>query len=217
MSTLETDDKFLVQRGDDCYQVDSDSLMSTIEETDWLLVNRGDDSYRVSGKDVKEQLGTAPEPPGPDGAAGPITAVSTDQLVLTVGSDVNLNTFNVGDTVTMINRDGTDAAYVPRTSEIQSIPVAEEGRWTRRDAPTYQWKAVTYGNGRFVAMASSFHSMVSTDGLNWTDHTTVYTGDKFTGVAFGKKQVCRCRRFTWHRRLCSYLLFIKRRGLDRRF
>ena len=45
------------------------------------------------------------------------------------------------------------------------------------------WVSVTFGNGLFVAVASNGHSMVSPDGINWTE--AVGNGTAWTSVAGG--------------------------------
>lgn len=56
MSTIDGEDRFIVQRGLTTYQLPATD-MSTIQDEDWLLVARGSDHYKVSGADVLAQLG----------------------------------------------------------------------------------------------------------------------------------------------------------------
>ena len=57
MSTVNDNDKFLVERENISYTLTADKLMSNIQDTDLMLIERSDVSYKVSAKDVKEQLG----------------------------------------------------------------------------------------------------------------------------------------------------------------
>ena len=57
MSTINDDDKFLIQRGSSSYQIDASNLMSSINDDDLLLIQRGQDSYNVAAVDIKDQLG----------------------------------------------------------------------------------------------------------------------------------------------------------------
>jgi len=56
MSTIDEEDKFVIQRGPTAYQLPA-SEMSTIQDEDLLMVARGSDHYKVSGADVLAQLG----------------------------------------------------------------------------------------------------------------------------------------------------------------
>lgn len=56
MSTIDAEDRFIIQRGTTTYQLPA-SEMSTIKEDDWLLIARGSDHFKVSGADVLAQLG----------------------------------------------------------------------------------------------------------------------------------------------------------------
>jgi len=56
MSTIDGEDRFMVQRGLTTYQLPA-SEMSTIQDDDLMLVARGSDHYKVSGADVLAQLG----------------------------------------------------------------------------------------------------------------------------------------------------------------
>jgi hypothetical protein len=59
MSTIDPNDKFLVQRGENSYRTNASELMSTIDTTkDWMLIQRGENSFKVSAQDVKDQLGS---------------------------------------------------------------------------------------------------------------------------------------------------------------
>ena len=66
MSTIQDDDKFLVQRGTDSFKQNAVDLMSTIQDADLMLVQRGEDSFKVTCKDVKDQLGSGGGGPGVD-------------------------------------------------------------------------------------------------------------------------------------------------------
>ena len=51
--------------------------------------------------------------------------------------------------------------------------------------PTYaDWKSVTYGNGKFVAVANSTTAAYSEDGINWTQ-TTLPIDDVWQSVTYG--------------------------------
>jgi hypothetical protein len=60
--------------------------------------------------------------------------------------------------------------------------------WTSRNAAVDDaWQSVTYGNGRFVAVANSGNTnsvMTSTDGINWTSGT-VPSGNTWVSVTYG--------------------------------
>lgn len=56
MSTIDDQDKFMIQRGLTTYQLPA-SDMSTIRDDDLFLIARGSDHYKVSGADVLAQLG----------------------------------------------------------------------------------------------------------------------------------------------------------------
>ncbi len=59
MSTINDDDKFLIQRDSSSYHINATDLMSTINDDDLLLIQRGQDSYSVTALDVKDQLGNS--------------------------------------------------------------------------------------------------------------------------------------------------------------
>lgn len=79
MSTIQDDDKFLIQRGENSYQTNASDLMSTIQDTDLMLVQRGENSYSVTGEDVKEQLGggATVADPRPENISYPGTGAGT--------------------------------------------------------------------------------------------------------------------------------------------
>jgi hypothetical protein len=61
--------------------------------------------------------------------------------------------------------------------------------WTKRTLPvTADWRAVTYGDGAFVAVSSGSPSttLTSTDGLTWTQRTLPYsTSSAWRAIGFG--------------------------------
>jgi len=58
--------------------------------------------------------------------------------------------------------------------------------WTARSASTVDsWQSITYGNGLFVAVASSDGVMTSPDGITWTDRFTTAT---LYSVTYGNGQ-----------------------------
>lgn len=78
-----------------------------------------------------------------------------------------------------------------------TVAVSADGKnWSNQSCnlPTNTtWQGVAYGNGRFVAVASTGEAAYSTDGLIWTVRSTgtyssinaiVYTGTRFAAVGF---------------------------------
>ena len=63
MSTLQDDDKFLVERATVSHSALASDLMSTIQDDDLMLVERGGVSYKITGEDVKDSLGPSEQAP----------------------------------------------------------------------------------------------------------------------------------------------------------
>lgn len=61
--------------------------------------------------------------------------------------------------------------------------------WTGRTAEDSQWQGITYGNGRFVAVANggTKRIMTSADGITWTAQTSPEVSG-WTGVTYGNGQ-----------------------------
>ena len=91
----------------------------------------------------------------------------------------------------------TDNLGKVRSQSIDSILPDQVGvEWTGRSVPEGVWSNVTYGNGLFVAVASSGTNrvMTSVDGISWTVRTAAelnlwldvtYGNGLFVAVAFG--------------------------------
>ena len=56
--------------------------------------------------------------------------------------------------------------------------------WTQTDMPDGQWRAVTYGYDRFVAVSNTNQASYSTDGVTWTE-TTLPVSTTWWSVAYG--------------------------------
>ena len=85
---------------------------------------------------------------------------------------------------------------------LDMVTVSEDGgnTWTDVGTTQYPWKAITFGNGRFVAVGNDGYVMYSTDGYNWTNgdreighdwESVTYGNGKFVAVSnyppFGKQ------------------------------
>ena len=62
MSSINSGDKFLVNRSNTSYQLEAVNTMAEIQDNDLMLINRGGTSYKITGADVKESLDPL-EPP----------------------------------------------------------------------------------------------------------------------------------------------------------
>jgi hypothetical protein len=70
---------------------------------------------------------------------------------------------------------------IPETDSTDGI------NWTSRTVPTNDWLSVTYGNGRFVAVASSGSGnrvMTSPDGITWSSCQSAADYD-WQSIAYG--------------------------------
>ena len=56
MSSINSGDKFLVNRSNTSYQLEAENAMAEIQDNDLMLVNRGGTSYKISGADIKSSL-----------------------------------------------------------------------------------------------------------------------------------------------------------------
>lgn len=83
---------------------------------DALLVVRGTDgkTYKVTGQQFKKLFGN-----NPDGAAGPIT--DSTPFTVKVATDENLDVFNVGDELVMVDGSNVVSDYTMVTTDIVSV------------------------------------------------------------------------------------------------
>ena len=93
--------------------------------------------------------------------------------------------------------DTTNGVYVSADGcETKLLRVeGENGEWTATTMPSSaSWYSVTYGDGKFVAVATDSTAAYSIDGINWTATTmpdtvywysVTYGDDKFVAVASG--------------------------------
>ena len=208
MSTINDNDLFLVERAGTSHSVTSENLMSTIQDDDLMLVERGGVSYKVTGEDVKDQLGgpsgiidapvvvTSPKDgsgltiggkvtPAAEGITGVVESGS--DVSLTYTTDNNLNLLTPGQSMTQTSE------YSPQTDSITNVGTTPGGG--SAEAPENKsWKSVTYGDGKFVAVATNGGNsvMYSSDGINWTSAQAVenkswksvtYGDGKFVAIA----------------------------------
>jgi hypothetical protein len=58
--------------------------------------------------------------------------------------------------------------------------------WIRRNLPVGDWSAVTYGNGRFMAIAANSKAVcTSPDGITWSMLLTLPEAENWRGLSFG--------------------------------
>ena len=62
MAKVQSDDKFLVNRDEQSYKVNTEDLMAELKDTDLMLVQRSGQSYKVTGADVKDSVIPATPP-----------------------------------------------------------------------------------------------------------------------------------------------------------
>ena len=118
------------------------------------------------------------------------------ELTVTVSGLTSSTTYTF--TITATNADGTSpvsAQSLPVTTQTYVAPVeepknlyADGSTWTLRTAATdNSWYSVTYGNGTFVAVATSGTGnrvMTSPDGITWTSRTSA-ADNNWLGVTYG--------------------------------
>ena len=75
-------------------------------------------------------------------------------------------------------------AYTSSSRYSNAILSTNLTNWTYIDLPvTENWEGIAYGNNMFVAVGSSGHSVISTDGINWTASSSA--SEAFAGVVYG--------------------------------
>ncbi len=132
------------------------------------------------------------EPPLPAGTFGPYVYYPNGSNLVVPQTP----TLNNGDLLFMSDADGNTAYYTPTTSAIATVVVTPPGGWTAATAEASSWRSVTYGDGKFVAVAANGTNrvMYSTNGINWTAATAAeasswrsvtYGDGKFVAVASG--------------------------------
>jgi hypothetical protein len=92
------------------------------------------------------------------------------------------------------------------------VTVSEDNgnTWTDVGTTQYPWKAITFGNGRFVAVGNNGYVMYSTDGYNWSNgerqighdwESVTYGNGKFVAVGtyppFGKQVMYSTTGHAW--------------------
>ena len=139
-----------------------------LQDTDLFVVGRNDESYKITYDDLKTELGAiTPEPPPED-----ITIEKPSVLTPPDGAGI-----------------GGDVTYTPETSAITGA-VDVPGGWNAVAATEANpWFGVTYGNGKFVAVAGggSNRVMYSTDALSWTA-TTAPGSTQWNSVTYGNSK-----------------------------
>lgn len=75
------------------------------------------------------------------------------------------------------------AVSVDGTNRVMTSP--DGSSWTLHSASAARlWIAVTYGNGRCIAISADGYSMYSPDGINWTNGGNL-PASGFSAVAYG--------------------------------
>ena len=137
------------------------------------------------------QLVWNPTPPIPEGTYGPFTYFDNGSNLVVPQTP----TLSSGELLFMSDADGNIAYYTPTTSAISSVVVTPGGWTSAAAAEDNAWSSVTYGDGKFVAVAQdgSNRVMYSTNGINWTSlaaaennswQSVTYGDDKFVAVAY---------------------------------
>jgi hypothetical protein len=101
----------------------------------------------------------------------------------------DLKYFNPGDKVTQGSNVGTVTRVGPNELVLKDTTLA--GGWTSAGMASYPWRCITYGEGKFVAVAydTSYSSIVnriaySSDGITWK-YSNVAAAVIWQGVAYG--------------------------------
>ncbi len=88
----------------------------------------------------------------------------------------------------LIGGDGTQS-YVGEKLEVVGNIISKGTEWTIRTTPSdIDWLSVAYGNGLFVAIASSSAGnsvMTSPDGINWTTRSTPVVTNNWRSITYG--------------------------------
>jgi hypothetical protein len=121
-------------------------------------------------------------------ATGNPLSNSVTAVLLISGDAVNWSTLYPGGTGGLLGgvtcgRNQSGPLFVVVSSFANVLTSADGTNWTTQETSRAHMNAVTYGNGRFVAVGSGA-AEASTDGINWTAGTGV-SGSVLAGVAYG--------------------------------
>lgn len=160
MADIRDTDRFLVNRSNKSYQLQSQNLMAELQDDDLMLVNRDGQSYRATGKEIKESIDPLLVPPVLDSVS--LLAVSPDQ-----SSRFTDKSF-----------DGTTSLSVEgRPQSTKTIDAFVEGKVTT-DVETDTVSSVSTGTSTIAARTwSNFLSATPGD----TIHTSNVAGRAFDG------------------------------------
>ena len=160
--------------------------MAKFQDSDLFLVNRNSKSYKVTGAEVKEYYQKPP---------------TINSVVLTEKEDLGVDRFNAQSFITTADIDPgipeaennqiraiVNAEVLDRleTSAITNVGT-DSGAWVEAQGPSNQnYTAITYGEGKFVAIGRGGVIEYSTDGINWSEATTTtLTSNNWVGIAYG--------------------------------
>jgi hypothetical protein len=178
--------------------------MSTVEVSNIHLESTGNNRIQIIGSNVSIfQSGK----PMLTANSTEITLTRNDVsfpiLSSISGGPYNLNSYRLGDIVTKYDAQSSltivdenpfefvscnvilsQAAYPSLFSLVGGANTGVERWFTVTSANNFTPRAVTYGNGVFVAVGPSGSIQTSTDGITWTNRTSANTGLLY-GVAYG--------------------------------
>ena len=186
MSSIQSGDKFLVNRSNNSYQLEAVNTMAEIQDNDLMLVNRSGTSYKISGADVKESLDPT-EPPVlqnvalAEGAQTSGKRFDNQTFISTV-----TGTLGVPAATQLGIKATVDATIIDKleTSAITDVnPI--EGGWNPESVVQLPWHKVGYGDGKYVALSyDRSEVMYSTDAINWTQ-TSAPTSGRWGDLRYG--------------------------------
>ena len=79
------------------------------------------------------------------------------------------------------------------TDNIQTVTGDQDGKWYGVSVPSSSWRAITYGEGKHVAVANAGDTRViysTDDALSWTGTTYAGSNKTWSCVAYGERYVC---------------------------
>ena len=155
---------------------------ATFKQSDWSQTTSTESDY-IKNKPTAlssftDDLGSSP------------THTHSQYVTDISGKEDKLKTVNVLSTSGTISlSDNTINSITPTGAVLFDVPGASWNTWTNPvSVGSSNWRNITYGNNKFVAVGTNGYTTTSTSGANWTTPVQVGSSRNWYGIAYGNNK-----------------------------